>query len=73
MSEYIRTPNPPLVQVVIPKGFAAFLDLAGKKCLGIKEFARPAISKSAAPVIFKPTRAELDAELAKRGVEQPAA
>lgn len=73
MSEHIRTPNPPLVQRSIPTGFAAFLDLAGKKCLGIKEFTKPGVSQSAAPVIVKPTRAEIDAELAARGIAQPAA
>jgi hypothetical protein len=60
-----------LRQIVIPKGFAAFLDLDGKKCFGIKEFDRPSFSRTAAPMIVKPTRAEIDAELAKRGVAQP--
>ena len=73
MSTYVRTPNPPLVELQIPIGFAAFLDLAGKKCLGIKEFTKPGLSRSAAEVILKPTRAEIDAELAKRGIAQPAA
>lgn len=72
MSEQTRTPNPPLVELAIPVGFAAFLDLAGKKCLGIKEFSKPGKSWSAAPVIVKPTRAEIDAELAARGIAQPA-
>lgn len=73
MSEHIRTPNPPLVHRSIPVGFAAFLDLAGKKCLGIKQFTKPGASKSAAPVIVKPTREEIDAELAARGIAQPGA
>jgi hypothetical protein len=69
----IPTPTPTLVELKIPVGFAAFLDLAGKKCLGIKEFTKNGVSWSAAPVIVKPTRAEIDAELAKRGIAQPAA
>jgi hypothetical protein len=73
MSEYTPTPTPPLVELAIPVGFAAFLDITGKTCLGIKEFAKPGVSWSAAPVIVKPTRAEIDAELAARGVAQPAA
>jgi hypothetical protein len=60
-----------LRQIVIPKGFAAFLDLDGKTCLGIKEFSRPGFSRTAAPMILKPTRAEIDAELTKRGIAQP--
>jgi len=66
-------PNPALRQVVIPKGFAAFLDLTGKTCLGIREFTRPGFSRGAAPMIIKNTRAEIDAELTKRGIAQPAA
>ena len=62
-----------LRQVVIPKGFAAFLDLTGKTCLGIKEFDRSSFSRTAAPMILKPTRAEINAELTKRGIAQPAA
>jgi hypothetical protein len=59
--------------IIIPKGFAAFLDLTGKTCLGIKEFDRPSFSRTAAPMILKLTRAEINAELAKRGIAQPAA
>lgn len=73
MSTHVPTPTPTLVKIEIPVGFAAFLDVPGKKCLGIKEFAKPGVSWSAAPVIVKPTRAEIDAELAARGVAQPAA
>lgn len=72
MSKYIPNPKLTLVEVKIPIGFAAFLDIPGKKCLGIKEFTKPGISKSAAEVILKPTRAEIDAELSKRGITQPA-
>jgi hypothetical protein len=72
MSNKIPTPTPPLVELAIPVGFAAFFDITGKKCLGIKEFTKPGISRSSALVILKPTRAEIDAELVKLGVAQPA-
>lgn len=58
---------------IIPKGFAAFLDVSGKTCLGIKQFDKPSICKVVVFPICKPTRVELDAELAKRGIAQPAA
>lgn len=64
--------TPTLRDFVIPKGFAAFLDSTGKICVGIKQFDRPGLSKTVALPICKPTRAELDAELAKRGIAQPA-
>lgn len=69
----MSTPNPPLVKTDIPVGFAAFLDVSGKKCLGIKEFTKPGVSRSVVPPVTKPTRAEIDAELAARGIAQPAA
>jgi hypothetical protein len=72
MSKYTPTPTPALVELKIPIGFAAFLDIPGKKCLGIKEFTKPGVSRSAAEVILKPTRAEIDAELSARGIAQPA-
>jgi len=73
MSTYVRTPNPPAVRVEIPTGFCAFLDKTGKICLGIKEFTKHGYSWSVVPPITKPTRALLDAELAARGIAQPAA
>ena len=73
MSEYKRTPNPPVTRVELPTGFVAFLDKSGKKCLGIKEFTKHGYSWSVVPPITKPTRALLDAELAARGIAQPAA
>lgn len=73
MSEYTRTPNPPVTRAEIPTGFAAFLDNSGKKCLGIKEFTKHGYSWSVVPPITKPTRALLNAELVVRGIAQPTA
>jgi hypothetical protein len=54
------------IEVVIPKGWTAFIN--DKRCVGYQEFKEGGKAKTKLTLITKPTKAELLAELSKQGI-----